>query len=77
MSDIDRLLQDLHDSEINAEIGWFYDGVWWAKIGDAFNGFDAEGRCRSLSEAAEWLRAAAIRLYPDSVFAQRYRRGFE
>ena len=25
---------DLHDSEINGEISWFYDGVWGVKIGD-------------------------------------------
>jgi hypothetical protein len=31
---LEQLIQDLHDSEINAEIGWFYDGVWWVKIGD-------------------------------------------
>src|SRR5204863_3783688 len=22
------LIEDLHDSEINGEIGWFFDGVW-------------------------------------------------
>jgi hypothetical protein len=74
---LEQLIQDLHDSEINGEIGWFYDGVWWARVGDELNGFGGEGRCRSLAEAAEWLRATAVRLYPDSVFAKRHRRGFE
>ena len=33
---------DLHDSEINGEISWFYDGVWGVKIGDQLNGYQAE-----------------------------------
>ena len=28
------LFEALHDSEINGEIGWFYDRVWRAEIGD-------------------------------------------
>jgi hypothetical protein len=57
MSDnLQQMIQDFHDSEINAEIGWFYDGVWWVKIGDELNGFGGEERCRSLAEASEWLR---------------------
>ena len=74
---IEQVIRDLRDSEINAEIGWFYDGVWWAKVGDEVNGFGGEGRSASLAEAAEWLRQKAIELYPDSVFAKRCRRGFE
>jgi hypothetical protein len=27
-TNLEQLIQDLHDSEINAEIGWCYDGVW-------------------------------------------------
>jgi hypothetical protein len=76
------LLDDLHDSEINGEISWFYDGVWqariWgAKLGDPLNGYKAEGNFRSLRDAAEWLRAKAIDIYPNSEFAKAYRRGFE
>jgi hypothetical protein len=26
-----EFLTDLHDSEINGEIGWFFDGVWCVK----------------------------------------------
>jgi hypothetical protein len=33
------LIGDLHDSEINGEIGWFFDGVWRAKIGAPWNGY--------------------------------------
>ena len=68
------LLEDLHDSEINGEIGWF-DRVWRAKIGDPWNGFRAEeDGPLSLSAAAEWLRSKAIELYPNSEFAKAYKR---
>jgi hypothetical protein len=71
-------LEDLHDSEINGEIGWFYDRVWRAKIGDPWNGYQAEqDGLLSLTEAVEWLRSKAIELYPDSEFAKAYKRGFE
>ena len=71
-------IEDLHDSEINGEISWFYDGVWGgAKLGDLLNGYVAEASFNSLPEAVKWLRAKAIELYPDSVFAKEYRRGFE
>ena len=36
------LTEALHDSEINGEIGWFYDDVWRAKLGDPWNGYRAE-----------------------------------
>jgi hypothetical protein len=75
-TNLEQLIQDLHDSEINAEIGWCYDGVWYVKLGDQHNGVDVEGRCASLTEAAEWLRQKAVEFYPDSVFAKRHRRGF-
>jgi len=66
------LIEDLHDSEI----GWFFDGVWRAKIGDPWNGYKAEiDGLMSLTEAAEWLRSKAIELYPNSEFAKAYRRG--
>ena len=68
------LLEDLHDSEINGEIGWFFDRVWRAKIGDPWNGFRAEtDGLLSLAHAAEWLRSQAIELYPNSEFAKAHR----
>ena len=71
-------LEDFHDSEINGEIGWFFDGVWRAKIGDPWNGYRAEqDGFVSLSQAIDWLRSKAIEIYPDSEFAKAYKRGFE
>jgi hypothetical protein len=72
------LIGALHDSEINGEIGWFFDGVWRAKIGDPWNGYKAEvDGLASLAEAADWLRSKAIELYPDSGFAKGQQGGFE
>ena len=79
MSDIEpadelaSLLEDLHDSEINGEIGWFFDRVWRAKIGDPWNGYIAEvDGLPSIAQAAEWLRSKAIELYPNSEFAKAH-----
>jgi len=57
---IEQVIRDLHDSEINGEIGWCYDGVWWVKLGDPINGYDAEGRCAYADETAELLRRMAV-----------------
>ncbi len=43
------------------------------KLGDPLNGHDAEAVVASPEEATEWLRATAVRLYPDSEFAKLYR----
>ncbi len=56
--DLGTIIAALHDSEINGEVSWFFDGVWRVKLGDEMNGFEAEG---SPQEAAEWLRANAVR----------------
>jgi hypothetical protein len=74
MSDLGTIIAALHDSEINGEIAWFFDGVWRVKLGDPDNSYDAEAVVSGLDDAAEWLRATAVRLYPDSTFAQRYGR---
>jgi hypothetical protein len=77
MNDL-QILQDLHDSEINGEISlaWFYDSTWTVKLGDPHNGYVAEAIVASVGEAVDWLRAEAVRRYPDSDFAKRYARGF-
>jgi hypothetical protein len=54
----------LHDSEINGEISWFFDGVRAVKLGDRSNGYDANAVVGSLDDAADWLRATAIRTAP-------------
>ena len=68
-------ITDLHASEINGEISWFYDNVWGAKIGDKLNGYRAEGtEFPSLGHATRWLCDRALELYPESEFAKEYLR---
>jgi hypothetical protein len=69
MSDLGKVMAALHDSEINGEVSWFFDRVWQVRLGDPQNGYDAGSVVASIEEAAEWLRANAVRLYPDSEFA--------
>ena len=44
--DLGTIIAALHDSEINGEVSWFFDGVWRVKLGDEMNGFDAEATVR-------------------------------
>ena len=55
-------------------MSWFYDGSWQVSLGDEKNGIVAEAVVASPQEAAEWLRANAVRLYPDSEFAKLFPR---
>ena len=69
------IIEALHDSEINgAVVSWIYDDVWTVQLGDAVNGIVAEAVVGSAQEAAEWLRANAVRRYPHSEFARLYPR---
>ena len=72
--DLGTIIAALHDSEINGEMSWFYDGVWRVKLGDPANGYDAGTVVASPQEATEWLRANAVRRYPASEFAKRFPR---
>jgi hypothetical protein len=67
------IIAALHDSEINGEVSWFYDGVWRVKLGDSER-FHAEAVVSSPTDAAEWLRANAVRRYPVSEFAKLFPR---
>ena len=68
------ILQDLHDSEINAKISWFFDGCWEVSIGDDWNGFIAETtKCSSFEEVEQWLIENALKIFPDSNFSRAYR----
>ena len=70
--DLGTVISALHDSEINGEVSWFFDGVWRVKLGDQSNGYDAEAVVTGPDEAAEWLRETASKLFPDSAFAKRF-----
>ena len=63
-------LQLLYDSEINFELSCFWDGGFIWKLGDSANGYAAEGRAASVSEAVAQLQAAALAHFPQSDFRQ-------
>ena len=65
-------LEDLCASGISGGISWS-DRAWQAQIVDPASPLLTEAVFRSLGEAAEWLRARAIELHPDSEFANDYR----
>src|SRR5947209_4281381 len=68
-------IEALHGSEINGEVGWFFDNVWRAKLGDPLNGYVAErDGFLSLGQAVRWLSDNALEFYPDSQFAKEYLR---
>lgn len=66
------VIEALHDSEINGEVSWFFDGVWRVTLGDPHNGIEAEATVSGPQEAAEWLRVTAIERHPGSEFARRF-----
>ena len=64
------ILQRLYDSEINFEVSGFYDAGFDVRLGDALNGFLAEGKVETWAEAEAWLRDQALAHFPDSEFAR-------
>ena len=66
-----QIIQDLYASEINARIEWFYDGGFSVSLGDMLSGWKATNNFRTFTEAVHWLRAEAIKRYPESAFARR------
>ena len=67
------ILQMLYDSEINFELACFWDAGFLWKLGDRMNGFPTEGRAKTLAEAVEQLKYAALFHFPESDFAARIR----
>jgi hypothetical protein len=62
-------LQAIYDSEINVEIGWFWDGGIDVRLGDKMNGYLAEQNVSSMAEIVRWLQAAIAHFYPESTYA--------
>src|SRR5260370_3407486 len=73
---LERVLQQLHDSEINAGVQTFYDAGMRVWIGDELNGIEAETTINRTAAArlkwpdgltaAGWLHETALPLYPHS-----------
>jgi hypothetical protein len=68
------IIEALHDSEINGSVSWMFDGEWSVTLEDDLNGIEAEATVNSARQAAEWLRANAVKRYPDSAFTRRFPR---
>jgi hypothetical protein len=77
---LEKVIEALHDSEINVGLQTFYDCGLQVWIGDEMNGIRAKGSAnRGTDKAwpddgavALWLHEAALSLYPDSGYAKRY-----
>src|SRR5260370_9547505 len=82
LADLEHILQQLHDSEINAGVQTFYDAGMRVWIGDEANGIQAEATINRTAAArlkwpegitaASWLHETARRLYPDSKYAKAH-----
>src|SRR5262245_14683508 len=79
---LEQVLQELHDSEINAGVETFFDAGMRAWIGDARYGIAAERTFNRIGAppnlewpdvdaAGRWLHEKAIELHPDSAYARR------
>jgi hypothetical protein len=79
---LERVLQQLHDSEINAGVQTFFDAGMKIWIGDEMNGIQAEtviNRTRAARlkwpeglSAANWLHETALHMYPASKYAKEH-----
>ena len=64
------ILDDLYSSEINFKIATDWDAGWNVALGNEYSGFVAQTNVRSFDDACKWLRAEAIKHFPDSDFAR-------
>jgi hypothetical protein len=55
-----------------SDLEWLWDGGIDVKLGDALNGYWAEGKVGTFGTAAEWLRDQVCAIYPDSDFARSH-----
>jgi len=68
--DIEKVLEGLYASEINASVSWFWDAGFDWQLGDDMNGVCAKGCCKTIKEVAAALHTAAIEHFPGSVYAK-------
>lgn len=65
-----QLLERLHDSEINSSVSAMSNGSFEWRLGDGWNGYIAIGNAGKLEGALRDLNEAALRHYPQSVYAK-------
>tara|TARA_Y100000310_G_C20691551_1_gene822582 strand:+ start:470 stop:973 length:504 start_codon:yes stop_codon:yes gene_type:complete len=68
-----KILDDLYESEINFGIDTFYDGGCNVQLGDSTNGIDDLTNTKTVKEAIQWLKQQALKHYPNSTFAKKYK----
>ena len=68
--DLTTELQKIYDSEINIEIGWFWDGGIDVRLGDKVNGYLAEENVSCVAEVLPWLQEAIAHFFPGSTYAR-------
>ncbi len=78
---LERVLRDLHESQIIAGVQTLFDGGVRVWLGDAVNATIAEttiertGRKWAEVDAARWLHDTALWQFPDSKYAKAARAG--
>ena len=74
MADLERVLQQLHDSEINAGVQTFYEsnGIQSERTINRTGNFADPRKWPEGVTAASWLHETALRLYPDSKYAKSH-----
>jgi hypothetical protein len=68
--DLAAELQKIYDSEINIEIGWFWDSGITVRLGDTMDGYLAEENVNTVADIVPWLQKAIAHFHPDSEYAQ-------
>jgi hypothetical protein len=61
--DLELELQRIYDSEINVQIGWFWDGGITVRLGDKMNGYEAEEMVNSVADILPWMQEAIAHFY--------------
>ena len=78
---LERVLRELHDSQINAGLQTFYDDGMQVWISDQMNSRRAEtsisrqgvpGAWPEEGLAARWLHETALSMFPDSAYAKTH-----
>jgi hypothetical protein len=62
-------LQRIYENEVNARIGWLWDGGIEVRLGDEVNGFLAEETVEFVADIVPWLQETIAHFYPTSSYA--------
>lgn len=75
---MEKLLQDIYNSEINIRIEWFWDWGFDLYIWDEMNWYKEtpmkdNNHFSTLDELCNYLKVRLCELYPNSSFAKKYK----